>query len=1080
MSQVTRSFLPAAIVAASVLVVPGSSSPVLAAPADPVATISAASSRPLVGDDVSFSLTFDNDDLDETGFGPYLDVVFDSGGSDGDDGVSFGSASYLGASLVPLAVFDCTGTARIHPLTGATLPCQVGSQIVVLQLPFGSFTPGQPVANVDVVAGVSDLADAGFDLDVSVTPGFAYGNSATGDTPIIGATTTTTLTPELVRFAKSYVGAEEETATGPNFPREYNLDVDIATGISVTGLTITDRLPPQYAYLSATPSAPGTTNQPPVGIPSDPPFSVLSHVFSGTVVGGAGAIDASLVVDYFVSEFDTSASPVIDPASGDDVLTVNDGEASGTVVPLDTRDAPTPFVFDTAPVDPANDDDASVVAKSIAVQKSVAIVVDVGDTGPTPGDTLEYTISGQVSDYFTFGDVVVDDVLGDGQTYDAGYAPTLSITESGASSSASLAGHVIVDTSERTLCGDGTTAIGFSVSDADAAASGNGILTGGRVEGATTGPATFEITFRAVIDDAYTCTVPDTPFIDPNDTVRNDVTVTGEVYDNAGQVSQTTPRFESDGSATTLTVPPIQVEKSTYARNGVVGTPVQFAAGDLITYRLQLRLPTSDFSDLELADYLPLPVLTATALTQGADCDLPTDTPVLDQWCYGPDDTLHDAAGFTAPSGPNVDAVANSITWDFGTQEFTDNLTRSIDLLFTLEISDEPFRDGLFLTNQVQVTEENSVNDPAATPAIVQIQLTEPVLNIRKGAVAASTQTPAATFTGSQNPTGVVFDAVTTAGACPDFTGSVTSTTTAGGAPDANVSGLDRDDLVRFAIVVENTGSGLNGAFDVAVSDVIPAGFELPAGGPDLCVTDGAGTVLAATPTGFLADVASTTGTITLADGPSTGALAPFHPTSGANLAVITYTLQLVDTIGANAPASELTNTATITKYSASDGGPTFVPVTPASDLTDSASAATKPLTIGKQLTATSQPSTTGTSVAIGEEVQYTVTVTVPEGLSRAVTLVDTLDAGLEISRTPTAAVLGTDLSASGVTAPTISPDRRVLTYGFGDITNSNSDNATAVNETITFTYWAVVTNVAANQRGSLRRNSAVVGYRAR
>ncbi len=92
-------------------------------------------------------------------------------------------------------------------------------------------------------------------------------------------------------------------------------------------------------------------------------------------------------------------------------------------------------------------------------------------------------------------------------------------------------------------------------------------------------------------------------------------------------------------------------------------------------------------------------------------------------------------------------------------------------------------------------------------------------------------------------------------------------------------------------------------------------------------------------------------------------------------------------------------------------------------------------------------------------------------------TLVDTLPAGLEISRPPVAATLGSDLSASAVVAPTVSADRRVLTYGFGDVTNSNSNNATAANETISLTYWAVMTNVIGNQRGNVSTNSAGVTY---
>ena len=144
--------------------------------------------------------------------------MFDSGGADGDDGVSFGSAAYLGAPLAPLAVFDCTGTAQTHPLTGASVACPVGSQIIVLQLPFGSFTPGQPVAPVSVNASVSGLADVGISLGVTATGGFAYGDSPTGTTPIVGTTDSATLVPEVVRFTKRVVAPEEETATGPNYP----------------------------------------------------------------------------------------------------------------------------------------------------------------------------------------------------------------------------------------------------------------------------------------------------------------------------------------------------------------------------------------------------------------------------------------------------------------------------------------------------------------------------------------------------------------------------------------------------------------------------------------------------------------------------------------------------------------------------------------------------------------------------------------------------------------------------------------------------------------------------------------------
>ncbi|MCC6856557.1 MAG: DUF11 domain-containing protein [Microbacteriaceae bacterium] len=1050
----------------------------------PTSTVTAATSSPLLGEDVALTVTFDNTDTTDTGYGPYVDLVFDSGGADGDDGVSFGSAAYLGAPLAPLAVFDCTGTAQTHPLTGASVACPVGSQIIVLQLPFGSFTPGQPVAPVSVNASVSGLADVGISLGVTATGGFAYGDSPTGTTPIVGTTDSATLVPEVVRFTKRVVAPEEETATGPNYPRQYVLEVDIADGQTVNDLTITDRLPDSYVYLSSTSTLPTLLDQPTVGAVVDPADNTLEYTDASPTVGTSAAVDASMTFDYYISDLDFAGDPVLDPSTGDDVETVNDGEASGTVDPLDPRDADAPFVLDTPVVDPDNDDDARIEAKSIAIQKSVSTVTEAGATGTTPGDVLEYTISGQVSDYYSFGDIDVNDVLGDGQTFDTSFTPTLTVTEGGAATAPGLAGFFTVDESARTTCGDGTTAIDFAVSDADAAGSGNGILTGGLVPAIPTGATTFEITFRATIDDAYTCTFSGTGPLNPNDFVTNDVSVTGEVLDNATQAPQAVPQFESDDSATRLDVEPISVQKSVWGRNGVVGglgDPAQFAAGDTISYRLSLTVPSSDFESLRIGDFLPLPTLVATGLTQeGAACTA-TTAPALDSWCYGPLDTMSSAPGFVDPT-TSFDTTANSITWDFGTQEIPDNQARVIELIFTLEISDAAFRDGLFLTNQVQSTEDNSFNTESTSPAIVQIELTQPELNIDKGVVARSTN-PGSALSAPINPTGVVFDPVATAAACPDYSGTVSSDNLANGAPDANATGLDARDIVRYAIVVENTGNGLNGAFDVTINDVVPAGFEVPAAGLDLCVTNGAGTPIPNTTTGFFSGAPTAsplgTGSITLAD-TTTGSLAPADPTSGDNVAVITYNLALVATTGANTATTALTNTANVTNYSATEGGPSFLPVTPAADLVDTAFVATKPLTVAKTRTDTSQASTSGANVAIGEEVEYTVTVTVPEGTSRDVRLVDTLDTGLVMSRPPTAAVLGADLTATAQAAPTVSVGGRVLTFNFGDITNSGatgSANTVDAADQITFTYWAVVTNVAANQDGQVRRNSAAISY---
>jgi uncharacterized repeat protein (TIGR01451 family)/fimbrial isopeptide formation D2 family protein len=1059
----------------------------------PSVALSSAQLLPLIGEQVTFNVAFDNTGSgpSDTGYGPYVDLRFNAGGADGNDGITFSSASYLGSALAPKATFNCTGTTVVHPLTGVTLGCPLGTQLVVLQLPYGSFTADQPVADIGITANISNLADvASPQLAVTATPGFAYGDSPTGSTPIVGSLQQINFTPQVLRFTKTYVGPENETATGPNYPRRFRLAVDIANGQRVNNLTITDRLPIEYQFTSVIATS-GATNEtlpstvgPMVGNELVEQFVGVAGVTTGT----SASEDAFVLFEYFIPDNDATPALIIDPSTGDDELTRNDGQASGTVDPLDVRDADQPFTINPNSLGQPNADDAEMTAKSIAVQKSVTNVTTPG-SGAVPGDVLEYTISGQVSDYFTFAGIDVNDVLGDGQTFDGAYTPTLIVTEGGApDASIALSTFFTVDVSARTACGLGTTDIDFAVSDAyaaDFALSGlgngaGGVFTGGRVNG-TTGPATFEITFRAVVDDSYTCMPGVGNKLDSNDFVTNAVTVTGEVYDNATQLPQTVPLLESDDSSTRVDIRPITLHKSIWARNNVVngfsGSPARFAANDDITYRLMVQLPSSDFSDMSIGDYLPLPVLTATSLTQGADCTLAT-APAVGQWCYGPADTFHDVPSFIAPVVA-ASAAGNSITWSYGTQEITDNIPRVIELLFTLKISNAPFREGLFLTNQAQMFESNSFGTQSTAPAIIQIELTEPFLNIDKGVVARTAHTGSAS-SGTVAPTGVTFDAVGTPCVTDSFTGTINSGNR-NNAPAANVTGLDAHDIVRFAILVENTGAGLNGAFDVTISDAVPAGFQIPGGGAalNLCVTNGAGTAIPYTPTGFFTATPSTsplgTGTIELTD-TATGALAPTSPSSGTNIAVITYDLELVSNIGANTPAASLTNTATITNYAATAAGPSFVAITPLADLVNTATVATAPIAIAKVRTSTSETSTSGANVVIGEEVEYTVTVTFPEGLSRNVSLVDTLPAGLAISRTPGTAVVGSALTAV-VGAPTIGATGHTLTYTVGDVQNNNSDNTTQANETITFNYWAVVLDVASNQQSTNLSNSARVSY---
>ena len=161
----------------------------------------------MIGETADLEVTFDNVDPNDPGFGPFVDVYLPRNGADGvagvgTDGVSYvpGSANYLGAPVTAnVYVFpdDGGGTGTIsHPyavdITGAPLNVvgTAGDQLLVFELPFGSFTASQPPAAISFQADVSDLADLSTPLSLRARGGFRYGNDeldnpTTGDVSLV-------------------------------------------------------------------------------------------------------------------------------------------------------------------------------------------------------------------------------------------------------------------------------------------------------------------------------------------------------------------------------------------------------------------------------------------------------------------------------------------------------------------------------------------------------------------------------------------------------------------------------------------------------------------------------------------------------------------------------------------------------------------------------------------------------------------------------------------------------------------------------------------------------------------------------
>ncbi|WP_043362975.1 isopeptide-forming domain-containing fimbrial protein [Belnapia sp. F-4-1] len=703
-----------------------------------------------------------------------------------------------------------------------------------------------------------------------------------------------------------------------------------------------------------------------------------------------------------------------------------------------------------------------------------------------PHGTLAYTLNGQVSNYFELGGLVVRDRLGDGQTFDAAFAPTVIIREGGQTV---YQGPVAYTLGAKTA--DGTAAIQFDISQTmanaglDRVLDGNGVALNQAAHATDYKHATIQVVFRTTLDATWTGSVPGDPLVDQGDTVRNDV-----LYD--GNVVPTGSTAEDDSQAG-VTLPVNQVSKSIYAVNGGTtkgttsfATSAKVQSGDLVTFRLGLDIPLTSSHVVNLKDYLLLPVLKAidpdadgtasgyTFLGSFNPSGLAAGTVM-----FGPTDSFHTQVPGVAPR-VLVDANGNSLTLDFGGATNALYPATHLDLLVTLRVNDQAFGDGLLLTNQVTASEANSQLQGVEDNAIIQFVLGEPALKVTKGIIGVDN--PASIFRNAttQDATIGPVSFTTPGSAGLRFRGTIDSTSLAAKPVDANITFADAGDRVSFAIIVENRGQGWKGAFDTLVHDTLPSGFVIPPGGLNLQVTDGTGAALRAT-----GDLFGTGLEIT--DGANKGGIGTYDPTSGKNIAVITYDLVLATALAT--PQQALTNTAAVTHYAAQEGGIDRTPydILP---LTDTASVTVLP-TIAKAVTATSLAATTRAQgdatiddVAIGETVTYTITLRLPKGVMSQVHLDDLLPTLGGQIKAVSASVTGIGGNVSGTRpalnqAATLSDGNGdgvadTLSFDFGTVATA-VDNVSDAKDTITVQVVGQLTKNAANAAGDVLVNTARV-----
>jgi uncharacterized repeat protein (TIGR01451 family)/fimbrial isopeptide formation D2 family protein len=1180
-----------------------SASSVLASPPTTPPTPSVLIDTPdevLIGEDFSFEVKFKNNPNSVTGYGPYIELYLPAKGADSNaasanrcDGISFKSAVALfttpaSAPLPPTydsglstnaANLDCA-KAYTLPFPGMTPVPQTPSgdyQLVVLELPFGSFEASQPEIVVRVTAHLSDFADqvtttAGTPLQIFARGGFRYGADALNNHPADPLKESVVVSdptrPTVLKLKKIVNAPEDETATGPNFLRKYTITADIANLQKIDNLKIQDFLPNNVQYqgmvnvkIGTTTATFGTsctgvdyhlTQQPSILAAQNPPNNDLEVSFCHQIIGTPAAADITVTFGFYVPEMDANTQTVL-PTNCSPVASVNDVKAEGDWTPNDPRDLPMFHISsDLTPQDHILSD------KCIAIQKSVAMAIDTSPAGLSPNDTVMYTLQFQISDYKTIGSLVVNDYLSNGQTLTG--PVTLTVSDQFGMKSGVIPAPFITQSADPqgtvNFCpavlrlppnAPNGTLLTFNISAAMVAIPAftaprlnAGIVTGGYAAGPNPphNPAIGTITFRAQVGDVFQLPVsPGDKYVDKDDPVDNCVRISGKVYQNVLRPNPMIPNAvvagAKDDSNTAMLLIGDTLNKTVYAvkranalgvynpicgpPTGLGGTscsnfpnaPQEVRPGDQVTYRIEKVIPSSDAENLVIEDWLPQPTYAVAGVSFANT--LCSGLPGPGNSCLGPTDTLH-----SLPVNPTVipHPMTNSITFNYGTffDTTSANQTRKIDLLFTYKVTNTPFADGLFLTNEAQECETNTFGASFCQVSIAQVNVRQPNLRVEKGVIAVGN--PDGTFTPRQGPTTATLSTAqsprsTTTFGLNGISGLINSADLAAspGFVNDDLSNVDANDIVVFAITIENLGG--SPAYDAKIEEIIPSNAGAPS-----CFTivpnsyhvqRGDGTVV----NPLLYNLVSSTNGLgfTLTTSNPLVPIPAYNATSGSNIVVVTFQATMLPNIMPGCCDNEVD----LLHYASQPGGPDFVAAGFTTPFQDFAKVCVN-VGPGKCVTNTSEAHTIPNSsvsstpnAAIGEIIRYQLRTRIPEGFSTFMTLTDNLPTGMTYQNDGTSKIAivsdggltvnGAGLSGPGLIVPGTSsgcgavtptftvPPSSILggpsftpggapSFYLGIVTNHDND---LNDEYVIVEFNALVNNLPQNVVGSPNQNGATL-----
>jgi hypothetical protein len=773
--------------------------------------------------------------------------------------------------------------------------------------PYSSYGSDQPeflLQEMSLQASSADGAIIGSPLSVRAKPWFMYGadalDNSSSDPSIVGTIQSTTITPQLLLVKKSHNKTESETVTGPNYPVQYTIKVDIASGVSLSNVNIIDNIS-KYMLLydpntavnnsilgniinspnNYQPSVNAVQSRKNLTIPNNSNPTISQQTLSwniGTITGIGGG---DLVFSYqtYVPHTDITGSVILDQTMQSSRI-ITDNVTVG-------------YTYNT--------NSLTVTTNSPLTIKPLCIQKTSSSNSQTiiPSSSLTYVLRVQLSDFFVMDSTRIVDILSDGHilqseqqqatnftlTYkNATYnfdQSDISITDN--SSEILNTNNTIVDNLSEPIANKytlnfnlGTIMQAINENTSTFAKGGLVKYNAGISEYAdpytesyynfvtnNSGSFQFAITYHTTIDQIYygktlELTDMDNPDyhnkLDIGDFVYSTVSVYGDDYNWFSNTTYGTTL--NDSSATRNDIGSIIIENTIYAINGTVlntNAIQHIKSNDLVTYRIKINMSHQNFQSFTINSYLPTPIMTVQNINNSFNTNAPNaSVPDTGMFKYGPTHTLYDTddTKFKNPDQLTVDSSSVSLSINYENFQYpydVNNYTNGsicskiIDILYTLQVNDSPTADQLQMTNQAVYSVTSTFGKITTGNSSVPVIVDQPIITIDKAVVTFAQTSTDTTLTQPLPLPLSISQSVS------GFT--VTQPIVPDTAPITNgILLLNRGDQVKYLATVKNIGN--NTAYNVTImNDQTVGGNGSIPDATTLLVYDGAGNLINIIPT---------------------------------------------------------------------------------------------------------------------------------------------------------------------------------------------------------------------------------------